>query len=203
MKLNKKQIKRDSIDLKLMELIIKNLGNKTFTEKRAIICIVLLFITGCRINELRNFNKYNINKLLQYGTLTIYTFKTRNTRRIDIGKLETRMLKDIMPVIEEYYKELSPRNHILYSSKGKEINNRSAYIWLNKILKRLGKMYGVDLLTHSFRIGYVTKLLKKYNVQIAKSIIGHNDITTTIKYDRNLLNSKDVKDLLDKLNKEN
>jgi site-specific recombinase XerD len=110
------------------------------------------------------------------------------------------LLKSISPLIDDLYLKLKPENHILYSSTGKEINERTAYVALNTILKDFGDKYGIKLLTHSFRIGYITKLLKYYNVQVAKSIIGHKDIASTIRYDRNLLNSNDVKELLNRIN---
>ena len=197
--LNKKYIRRDNIDEKFVYKLLENLPNKTFTDKRAIICVILLYITGCRINELRNFNKFSIDKLIKDGTLTIHTFKTNNTRRIDIGKYETELLKEYLPIVEDYYSKLDLRNHVLFSNKGEEINERSSYIWLNRILKKHGKEYGLNILSHSFRIGYITNILKYYNVQVAKSIVGHKNINTTLRYDRNMLNSEDVKNILNEL----
>lgn len=180
--------------------ILDTLPANSFENKRAIICILLLYITGCRINELRKFNYTNILTLINIGTISIHTYKTESTRRIDISDEEQKLLNKYINVIKDFYSEIKYTNHILTSCNGKELETRYAYKWLNNILKVYGDKYGIKLLSHSFRINYVTSLIKHYNVHIAQTIVGHKRIDTTLRYDRNILTSEEVKKIRNKMN---
>lgn len=70
---------------------------------------------------------------------------------------------------------------------------------MNKCLKELTKNEDVKIRSHSFRINYVTSILRKYPVNIAQSIIGHKCIDTTMRYDRNTLPSEKVKKILNNI----
>ena len=194
----KKEI-RDGVTVELLDDLLKSLPRNKFIEQRAVLCILLLYITGCRINELRNFNFYSLQGFINDGSITIYAFKTKSIRRIDISENERLLLKSYKNLIQKFYKNIPKDSSVLCAQSGKELHNRTAIMWLNKLLKDLGNKYGLTIKSHSFRIGYITNLLKKHNVQVAKSMIGHSNIETTLRYDRNILNSEDVKDLRSKL----
>lgn len=196
----KNKLLRDPINEDLLIDLLTNLPVSKFNEKRNIISIVLLYVTGCRINELRNFNLFTISKFIETGTVMIHSYKTSTTRRIDISNSEQLLLKSYKNLIEEIYQKLNSKDHILRTSSGKEISNQNAYILLNRVLRIYGNKHGLSILSHSFRIGYITELLKTHNVQIAKSMIGHKQIDTTLRYDRNMLTSNDVKIIRDNLN---
>jgi integrase len=190
-----KKANRDAITIELLNNMLVSLPRKTFVDKRFILCILLLYITGCRINELQNFNYYAVQTLIKEGTLTIYTFKNRSTRRIDISENEKLLLKSYEDLFNKFYMKIPLKLSVLSTSTGREMNNRAAINWMNKKLKLLYPDQNLNLKSHSFRIGYITNLLKNNNAQVAKSIIGHSNIETTMRYDRNVLNSKDVKNI--------
>jgi site-specific recombinase XerD len=195
----KNKLLRDPINEDVLIDLLTNLPSSKFNEKRNIISIILLYITGCRINELRNFNLLTINKFINSGTIMIHSYKTSTTRRIDISESEQLLLKNYEYLVKDLYNSLNPTDHILMTSKGKEINNQNAYILLNRVLRKYGDKHGLSILSHSFRIGYITELLRTHNVQVAKSMIGHKQIDTTLRYDRNMYTSADVKKIRDNL----
>lgn len=191
---------RAAINEEIVLDILETLPVKSFENKRAVICILLLYITGCRINELRNFNYINILTLINVGSINIHTYKTKNTRRVDISIEEQKLLENYMDIIKDFYSNIKYTNHVLTTIKGKPVHEKYSYIWLNKVLKPYSEKYGVNLLSHSFRINYVTSLIKNYNAHIAQTIVGHRNIDTTIRYDRNILTSDEVKKIRSKIN---
>lgn len=62
----------------------------------------------------------------------IHSYKTSTTRRIDISESERLLLKNYEYLIKDLYNSLLPTDHILMTSKGKEINNQNAYILLKE-----------------------------------------------------------------------
>lgn len=195
----KNKLLRDAVNEDLLIDLLTTLPVNKFNEKRNFISIILLYITGCRINELRNFNLLTINKFIKSGSITIHSYKTSTNRRIDISESEQLLLLKYESIIKDIYEVLKPADHLLMTSKRNELSNNNAYILLNRVLKKYGKKNGLTILSHSFRIGYITELLKTYNAQIAKSMIGHKQIDTTLRYDRNILSSNEVKKIRNNL----
>lgn len=50
-------IMRDPFQLKMLHKVLENMKpDMSFHQRRGLICIMLLYVTVCGINELRNFN---------------------------------------------------------------------------------------------------------------------------------------------------
>ena len=56
----------------------------------------------------------------------------------------------------------------------------------NKDIQHIAKQYGYkgNYSTHSFRVGFITRLLRDSNVQDVAEIIGHKNIMSTMAYNR-------------------
>src|SRR6187200_537327 len=104
----KTKLLRDPINEDVLIDLLTNLPSSKFNEKRNIISIILLYVTGCRINELRNFNLLTINKFINSGTMIIHSYKTSTTRRIDISESEILLLSNYRYLIEDIYSKLNP-----------------------------------------------------------------------------------------------
>ena len=50
--------------------------------------------------------------------------------------------------------------------------------------------------SHSFRVGYITKLLRTLPVQKVAAIIGHKDTESTMSYQRYVVNKEEIQQLL-------
>lgn len=70
----KNKLLRDAVNEDLLIDLLTTLPVNKFNEKRNFISVILLYITGCRINELRNFNLLTINKLIKTGSIMIYSY---------------------------------------------------------------------------------------------------------------------------------
>ncbi len=55
---------------------------------------------------------------------------------------------------------------------------------INKILRPFTN--GLNISSHSFRIGYVTQILRHSSVDRAQAFVGHKDIRSTMRYNRYL-----------------
>jgi site-specific recombinase XerD len=56
-----------------------------------------------------------------------------------------------------------------------------------------------NIKSHSFRINMISSLLKNMSVQHAAQIIGHNDIKSTMSYQRYALSKEEIQKLLDSM----
>ena len=74
-------------------------------------------------------------------------------------------------------------------------------IWvrfLNRRLKPAVAHFGLNLKSHSFRVGYITPLLKYAPVQQVAAIVGHSNINCTLNYNRYATEKKDIIELLER-----
>jgi integrase len=71
---------------------------------------------------------------------------------------------------------------------------------INKTLSIINKHYNCSLVlkSHSFRVGFVTRLLKLTDIQKAAEIVGHKSLDTTKRYTRYLSDSYKTKEILEK-----
>jgi len=56
-----------------------------------------------------------------------------------------------------------------------------------------------NIKSHSFRINMISSLLKNTSVQHAAQIIGHNNIKSTMSYQRYALSKEEIQKLLDNM----
>lgn len=56
-----------------------------------------------------------------------------------------------------------------------------------------------NIKSHSFRINVISNLFKHITVQNAANIIGHQDIRSTMTYERYALTKSEIQDLLQKI----
>lgn len=76
---------------------------------------------------------------------------------------------------------------------------------VNKDLKHTCKLNNIafNLKSHSFRINTISNLLRVTSVQNAANIIEHNDIRSTMTYQRYTLTKSEIQDLLKKIHEKN
>lgn len=106
------------------------------------------------------------------------------------------------PKIKDDIKEIYERDSV----DGKEIllypyTKSSLDKWiklLNNNLMPFAKKHGLRLKSHSFRISFVTRILRHSSVDRAQSFIGHKDIRSTMAYSRYKVGDKKSLQVLDK-----
>ena len=69
---------------------------------------------------------------------------------------------------------------------------------INKDLKHTSEINEIpyNIKSHSFRINMISNLLRVTSVQNTASIIGHQDIRSTMSYERYALSKSEIQDLL-------
>ncbi|MDL0088501.1 tyrosine-type recombinase/integrase [Campylobacter gastrosuis] len=152
----------------------------------------LLYLTGCRVSEIVNLSFEDIQNIFTHKSLALNgATKTRKPRTIFFNKNMLNMLLKLT------YYDTNEHNGFLFYENGKDIpmSKKGLTALLNTHLaKHLSPLYT----THSFRAGYVTRIVEATgNLKTAQDIIGHKSINTTIGY---LSTSKQQKlDALDKI----
>ena len=140
------------------------------------IAITLLGFTGLRVNEIRNLT---LSQLLQFRDkreLQFYQAKQNKHRTVYLSQEGERVLSLL---IDEFLIVFSRRKTL---SGGIDHNNWITFI--NCRLKKAANKFSLNLKSHSFRINFITSLLKIAPVQNVSQIIGHQDIRSTMIYNR-------------------
>jgi integrase len=126
----------------------------------------LLYLTGCRISEIIDLTTNDINKIVEYKEYSLSNnTKTKTSRLIVFSTAQIDLLKTIIP-----------RVNIKLFDVTTEYFTIKANLLIHKCL---GLLYS----THSFRVGYVTRLANNgENIELIRSDIGHKNIATTARY---------------------
>jgi len=146
------------------------------------IAITLLFYLGLRANELQQIDGNLIKEGLTRQQIQLFQPKTNQYRIIAFTKrlrsvLENKLNIDRQTVFSK------DNDKLLANSKDNSKTIRPEY-WirsLNKFLNLAKNHFNnIEILTsHSFRINYITSLLRTVPIQKVKHIIGHKNIETT------------------------
>jgi integrase len=160
-------------------------GTQRLTWCRFRIACVILFFTGLRASEAAYTTNKMIDSLIKNKRCQFYQSKVNSMRICHVPDISQKYFDLIKPDIKEVY---SPENlHLnddvlLYpfikTSKDKWIK------LINDQLRFFGDKYNLRLKSHSFRISYVTRILKHSSIDRAKRFVGHKDIRSTEAYNR-------------------
>lgn len=164
------------------------------------ICIILLYVLGIRVAELK-----------QITVSHIYDYLEKKPFEIEVGKSSS-------PVKMQYVSSEESRNLIRkYVNKDLEIVStvygRGAYLAtlsrehltrrINYYFKSYGKKVNKNLLSHSCRIAFVTRIVEKFGIEVARQMVGHVNISTTQGYSRSMMTPRYRAHVLNKVLQEN
>ena len=68
---------------------------------------------------------------------------------------------------------------------------------INRFMKPAIKEFKLFLSSHSFRINYITRLLRMVPIQRVRKIVGHQDIKTTDRCDRCIISREEIGEVVD------
>jgi integrase len=172
---------------------------KTARTAQLRIIYTLLYHLGLRLNETKMLTKKDIILAVQTGELNIIHTKTNTCQ------------KHILPIIgKQRLAKLRPEIELIFDTYGFEflgnsrcfstdVFNEFNFIRLvNEDMILTCKNFKIisNFSSHSFRVGYITKLLKTMSVQKVASIIGHRDIESTMSYQRYIINKEEIQESL-------
>jgi integrase len=166
------------------------------------IAYTILFYVGLRVNEIRFFQEKDIEDAIKTSQFNVIHSKQKESHIHVISDVAVQELKKL----KNYYKIIFVKYKYKYLfGKDKPIDEKTLIRNINKDLKHTCQINEIpyNIKSHSFRINMISKLLQNTSVQDAADIIGHKDIKSTMAYKRYALNKKEIKHLLNKINKQN
>lgn len=166
---------------------------------RFLITSAILFFSGLRLNEIAVLTEADIQQIISQKKLYIYQKKVnqyRNVRFID------KAIPYIKKAFDEYKNTVFLKDTQIFPAPSSGLQNGDKFTKLiNKYLTPFSKEKNLILTSHSFRINFITSILKKNKIQDAQQIVGHRDIRSTVAYNRYKLSSaeqyKNLEDAFD------
>ncbi|BEI31816.1 hypothetical protein BSKO_mt0068 (mitochondrion) [Bryopsis sp. KO-2023] len=154
------------------------------------LAITILRFTGIRAAEVAAISKEQVEGAIRHGHLDIELAKTRKQHRYVLTQAARDALEKLsMERIEVFAK---------HSKLAGNMQNNNWVTFLNQHLLPAVKHFKLNLKSHSFRVGYITHLLKHAPVQHAATTVGHVDIRSTLAYNRFVPNRKTILELLER-----
>ena len=197
---------RDPLERNLFALFMGNAGN-VYKQKHEIkraqlrIAYTILYYAGFRLNEMRNLTEEDIQKAMDSSQFSIIHYKTNKPH---IHVLSKRAVEDLKKLKVEYKILFEKYNYKFLFGKGQPITESSLIRFVNKDLSHTCKVGNIpyNIKSHSFRINVISSLLKVTSVQNTADIIGHQDIRSTMYYQRYSLSKIEIQDLLEKIDED-
>jgi integrase/recombinase XerD len=196
---------RDPIDMNLFPLFFTNAGTQATRQKdlkqaQLRLAYTLLYHTGLRINEIRNIKEESIINAIAASQISVIHYKTKQPHIHVLSKTAVAKLKQLKPecaVIFNKYK-----CQYLFGQY-KPMHEKALIRLINEDLKNTCEANEIpyNIKSHSFRINMIANLLKRTTVQHAAQIIGHNDIKSTMSYQRYALSKEQIQLLLEEIEK--
>lgn len=145
------------------------------TKNKLIIAFTLLYLTGCRVSEILNIKFIDIQNLKKFGKISLSNkTKTKQTRTLNFTDKQLEFINKL-PL-----EHCNSDSYLFYKNGTNRPMSTSFFTrLLNNCLKEiLGECYT----THSFRAGYINKICEVSNLEVAKELVGHRGIKTTMRY---------------------
>ena len=161
---------------RLIDLMKHDKNIQKGTKLKLIRAYTLLYLTGCRVSEIINFTKDDIDTIAKHGMESLNNkTKMGRTRGLRFSEDGIKMLTKLD------YSDVPANGVLFYANASDEPMGVSSFTrQLNTYLcEKLNKFYT----THSFRSGYITRIVEATgNIETARSLVGHKSIKTTIGY---------------------
>lgn len=164
-------------------------GAQRLSWSRFRIACVILFFTGLKAGEVAYTTRDMIESLRKNKRCQYYQPKVNSMRTCYVTEVSEKYFDLIERDIIEVYDRPDPdpdaeegAERILYpfikTSRDKWIK------LLNTKLDVFAKKYNLRLSSHSFKISYVTRILKHSSIERAQRFVGHKDLRSTQAYNR-------------------
>ena len=192
---NRKRLpKKEPLTEEIYEFIIersKLIHRDTYQGARLRLALAILAVTGVRISELLPLKIKQIEKLLTHSWIEIDRVKRgpSNHKAFLTGK-GRKIMKHRARDYEIIVFSKEDEDHVFTPQYSADPMNRQAFnTVVNDFLKDCSQQLPEkpNLKSHSFRIGFITKLWKDtHDIEFVRQAIGHAKIDTTSRYVQNL-----------------
>ncbi len=172
---------------KLIHFVNECKDIKPVSKEKLKIAYTLLYTTGCRISEIKDFTNKDLDFIIEHKNYsTDNNTKTSKARFIKFSDMHIELIKKHYPKKEGYL-----------FNKNKDTKPMSITGLTNLcnqyIHEALGELYS----SHGFRRNMVTSILKSTGrLSVAQAHIGHKNPITTARYD--IATEEDIEDALNR-----
>jgi len=178
-------ILRDIVDALLQAELPPMSNQSVLPYAQFKVAFVLMFLSGCRVNETRTLTEKDIRNIKSTYRLNLVQSKTRTARQAVMGEQALKYLDFIEPELRFIFE--AKKLEVLGGTPRHKDKAMHPISWIrafNRNLKLMKDEYDLNLYltSHSLRIGYVTRLLTRLDIDKVRQIVGHANIQTTQKY---------------------
>jgi integrase/recombinase XerC len=166
---------------------------KSYRGVRLRIALALLFVTGIRISELLPLKMGQVQTLFTQQWINIDRAKRGSppsNYKAFLTKEGAKIMRERLLDLEFLWRFKDKNSYIFTQENLNKPLEREAFTTLiNKFIKASTRKIGgnPNLSSHSFRIGFITKLCRDTNdIEFVKQAIGHAKIDTTSQYVKDL-----------------
>jgi len=157
------------------------------------ISITLLFFTGMRAAEVAQLNHRQIMNALEYGHIDVVLAKTRRSHRYVFTQAARYTLSQMQrEIINVFYESDRLAGNLHQCNWVAFLNNR---------IKVAADHFNLNISSHSFRAGYITRILRIASVHQVAQIVGHQDYRSTLSYNRYVPDQDTILNLLEQSEK--
>jgi integrase len=186
---NRKRLpKRDPINYEIYSLLIKESEGPSYTKTRTRAAICLLTVTGIRISELLPLKVGQLETLLNEGWISIDRLKKGPVNHKAFLTREGKKLVKTRKKDFQFLSLMKDKDSYLFTSDRKPnqmLRRETITTDVNKGMRFVSKQIPSqpNITSHSFRIGYISKLWKDTrDIEFVKQTIGHSSLTSTSGY---------------------
>lgn len=158
------------------------------TKLKLLRAYTILFHSGCRVSEIVDFTKDDLSYIITNKNYVLTKTKTKTTQMLKFNDTSVNVFNKL---------DLSDVDNYLFYTNGKDkaMTKDGLTHLINKHLKsQLNQLFT----THSFRSGYVTRIVEATgNISVAQKLARHSDPKTTLKYIS--ATNRQIDDALDKI----
>lgn len=179
---NKKisKIRENITEIEYIKLLTYLSGkeNLNFNTKQNLYrTFTLLYYTGMRINEVKQLKEKDIYTIFDEKELIIISHKTNKERKLFFSKEAIKQIK------KNFIFDINSKNNdFIIKVKGNPLKTPNSLTFISLTNKFIQEVLGDRYSSHSFRAGLITDMSKSINPKFIQKFIGHNDITTTMRY---------------------
>lgn len=163
---------------------------------------LMLYLTGLRINEVALLTYSDFQKIIDTGQFEVDHSKTGDM------KFKHTIHKEGIELIKKYQNEIDIlflHEHFQYlgstaTNRQKLMNPKRFINLINTDIQLTLNKWNIqqNIKSHSFRIGFITKLLKATTLQNVSRMVGHKSVNSTMLYNRFDLSDEEKEILFEK-----
>ena len=170
---------------KIVELTKRDKSIKSNTKKKLLRAYGLLYVFGARVSEITNMSIDDIQSIYSKKEFLLLETKSNKVQKLFIHEKGIDILKQLD------YSDC--KTNLFYKNNSQESMSVTGF---TKLINRyLNKYLNVLYTSHSFRAGFITRVIEKTgDIKTAQKLARHTDISMTLRYQN--VSDKRIDDVL-------